>query len=104
MYGINSVIEFLPLMFGNKVRCVHDAQELLARLWMYPQVHTQKLTDTDETAGFLLHFADHGLLRGFTAFDMAAGLRDDHDPGRPLLDDQEPVVPLDYSTNGEVSG
>lgn len=103
MYGMNAVVELLLAILGNQVCRIHDSQELLACLRVYPKVNTEEAADANLAAGFLHRFTYHGILGRFPGFNVAARLRDNNDAGGTFFNNQEFFIAFDNSANGEIS-
>jgi hypothetical protein len=102
VHGMDSIVEFLFAVLGQQVRGIYDAQKLLSRLRVDPEVNAKKPADTNLATGLFHCFANYGVFRGLAGFDMPSGLRDDNDTGRAFFNDQVFFVPFDDGTNSEI--
>mgnify|MGYP001817444233 CR=1 FL=1 len=73
---------------AQKAGDVDKAQELLAGLWMNPEVDADQFTAADIATGFLERLTNDGFFGRFAALDMTAGLIQDSPAHRTFLDEQ----------------
>lgn len=82
---------------------IDNAQKLLPRLRVNPEIDTEQFAGNDFTARFFQRFTNGGLFGSFSGFDVTARLSDDDNPSRSFLNDKETAFSLDESGYCQVS-
>ena len=97
-----AVIERQGFIAADKGRGINKAEELLARLRMNPEVHTDHVLALDRAAGFFEHLANSGVFGRLIGLDVTTGLAENTPAHRTLFDEQVLGVVLDNSSDCQV--